>query len=58
MADSRCHEFISPEGTLVMIVGEDRRVVVYPCVNNTLMNFLLIHPSKLSRSEDGGMLQT
>jgi hypothetical protein len=25
-----------------MIVGEDRRVVVYPCVENKLMNFLLV----------------
>lgn len=33
-----------------MIIGEDRRVVVYPCVNNTLLNFLLIHPSNESQS--------
>jgi hypothetical protein len=42
MADPVCREFVEQEGMLCMIVGEDRRVVVYPCVENKLMNFLLV----------------
>lgn len=42
MADPVCREFVEQEGMLCMIVGEDRRVVVYPCVDNKLMNFLLV----------------
>lgn len=52
MKDPQCREFVETEGLLCMIIGENnRRVVVYPCVNNTLMNFLLIHPSEESRSK-------
>ncbi|KAI5212844.1 FAD/NAD(P)-binding domain-containing protein [Aureobasidium subglaciale] len=57
MADPVCREFVEQEGMLCMIVGEDRRVVVYPCVENKLMNFLLIHPSSESRSDDAGWNQ-
>lgn len=42
MADPVCREFVEQEGMLCMIVGEDRRVVVYPCVENKLMNFLMV----------------
>ncbi|KAL1305028.1 hypothetical protein AAFC00_003927 [Neodothiora populina] len=50
MKDPQCKEFVETEGLLCMILADDRRVVVYPCVNNTLINFLLIHPSHESRS--------
>lgn len=50
MKDEQCREFVEAEGLLNMIIGDKRRVVVYPCVNNTLMNFLLIHPSDESKS--------
>jgi hypothetical protein len=42
MADEVCREFVEQEGMLTMIIGEDRRVVVYPCVDNSVMNFLLV----------------
>ncbi|KAG8624625.1 hypothetical protein KVT40_007692 [Elsinoe batatas] len=44
-------ELVSHEGFLTMALAEDRRLVWYPCVNNTVMNFLLIHPSGESRVE-------
>lgn len=50
MKDPQCKEFCEADGLLCMIIGDNRRVVVYPCVNNTLLNFLLIHPSDESKS--------
>ncbi|GAM87653.1 hypothetical protein ANO11243_056800 [Dothideomycetidae sp. 11243] len=47
----------SVSGTLTMNMAEDRRIVYYPCNNNTLMNFLLIHPSELTRVEGAGWNQ-
>lgn len=39
---------------MTLWIGDDRRLVMYPCSNNTLMNFVAIHPSELSvaKSED------
>jgi 2-polyprenyl-6-methoxyphenol hydroxylase-like FAD-dependent oxidoreductase len=39
-----------------MIFGRDRRVVVYPTSNNTLLNFVCIHPTTESQvqSEEPG----
>jgi hypothetical protein len=33
-------------------------VIMYPCINNTMMNFVLIHPSAESQADvgDEGML--
>jgi 2-polyprenyl-6-methoxyphenol hydroxylase-like FAD-dependent oxidoreductase len=44
--------------TLTMWIGEDRRVIMYPCINNTMMNFVCIHPSVESQADTGdeGML--
>lgn len=56
MADERCRQYVEEEGYLGMVVGPDRRIVYYPCVNNTLMNFLMIHPSSESRSDDAGKI--
>ncbi|PNS17299.1 Zinc finger protein rsv2 [Sphaceloma murrayae] len=50
-ADPVSKEVLSPTGFLTMALAEDRRLVWYPCVNNTMMNFLLIHPSSESRSD-------
>lgn len=50
MKDPQCKEFCETDGLLCMIIGDDRRVVVYPCVDNTVLNFLLIHPSDESKS--------
>jgi hypothetical protein len=31
---------------------------MYPCANNTIMNFVAIHPSRLSKSQGEGMLSS
>ncbi|KAK4542358.1 hypothetical protein LTR36_006814 [Oleoguttula mirabilis] len=41
-------------GNLTMWIAEDRRVVMYPCLNNTLMNFVCIHPSVESKADITG----
>lgn len=45
-------DIIGPPGTLHMVIDKDRRLVYYPCVNDSLMNCLLIHPSELSRGDN------
>ncbi|KAI7345372.1 FAD/NAD(P)-binding domain-containing protein [Hortaea werneckii] len=49
-ADPRIAGYITPS-TLTMWIGEDRRLVMYPCMDNTQMNFVCIHPSKESEVE-------
>jgi 2-polyprenyl-6-methoxyphenol hydroxylase-like FAD-dependent oxidoreductase len=43
------------EGYMTMWMGDDRRLIMYPCSNNTIMNFVGIHPSELSASKGEGM---
>jgi 2-polyprenyl-6-methoxyphenol hydroxylase-like FAD-dependent oxidoreductase len=51
-ADSKTAPIILPS-TLTMWIGEDRRVIMYPCINNTMMNFVCIHPSVESDADTG-----
>ena len=45
------------EGYMTLWYGDDRRLVMYPCNDNTMMNFVAIHPSELSASKgEGGSL--
>jgi len=53
-SDPVTKELTSDKGYLCMNIGRDRRMVYYPCANYSLMNFLLIHPSNESRSEEAG----
>jgi hypothetical protein len=46
------------EGIMTMWMGNDRRLVMYPCSDNTMMNFVGIHPSELSASKGEGELPT
>lgn len=39
--------------TLVMWIGEDRRVVMYPCMSNTQLNFVCIFPSVECQADTG-----
>ena len=39
---------------MTMWMGDDRRLVMYPCSDNTMMNFVGIHPSDLSASKGEG----
>jgi 2-polyprenyl-6-methoxyphenol hydroxylase-like FAD-dependent oxidoreductase len=50
--DPKTTALIKP-GALSMWIGEDRRVVMYPCMNNTMMNFVLIHPTAESQADTG-----
>ena len=43
--DERTKHFVDQEGQLVMAYGPDRRIVMYPTTDNTLVNFVCIHPS-------------
>lgn len=47
-------KFASRDGYMTMWYGNDRRLVMYPCSNNTMMNFVGIHPSELSASKGNG----
>jgi 2-polyprenyl-6-methoxyphenol hydroxylase-like FAD-dependent oxidoreductase len=41
-------------GAVDMWDGADRRVVIYPCANNEMLNFVCIHPESLTTIEAGG----
>ena len=36
-------------------VAGERRIIMYPCSNNTVMNFVAIYPSELLAKKEGGM---
>ena len=42
------------QGYMTMWMDEDRRLIMYPCNDNTIMNFVGIHPSELSASKGEG----
>ncbi|KAF2025607.1 FAD/NAD(P)-binding domain-containing protein [Setomelanomma holmii] len=56
LADPETRKFAETEGHLIMIFAKDRRVVVYPTSDNTLLNFVNIHPTAESQivSEESG----
>ncbi|EGP86297.1 uncharacterized protein MYCGRDRAFT_72701 [Zymoseptoria tritici IPO323] len=51
-SDPKTAPLVKP-GALSMWIGDDRRVIMYPCMNNTMMNFVLIHPSVESQADVG-----
>lgn len=51
--DPETKKFAEKEGHLVMIFARDRRVVVYPTSDNTLLNFVNIHPTAESQVNEG-----
>ncbi|KAF5002126.1 hypothetical protein FGRMN_609 [Fusarium graminum] len=46
--------FTERTGYMTMWMGDDRRLIMYPCSNNTVMNFVAIHPSSLSAGANKG----
>ncbi|KAF5570588.1 3-hydroxybenzoate 6-hydroxylase 1 [Fusarium phyllophilum] len=46
--------FAERTGTMTMWVGDDRRIIMYPCSNNTVMNFVAIHPSDITSGASKG----
>jgi 2-polyprenyl-6-methoxyphenol hydroxylase-like FAD-dependent oxidoreductase len=49
LGDADTKKFAEQEGHLVMVFARDRRVVVYPTSDNTLLNFVCIHPTSESQ---------
>jgi 2-polyprenyl-6-methoxyphenol hydroxylase-like FAD-dependent oxidoreductase len=49
LADPETRKFAETEGHLMMVIAQDRRVVVYPTSDNTLLNFVNIHPTSESQ---------
>ena len=43
--DPRTETYVEPDDYVVMCIGNDRRVVLYPCVDKTMINVVAIHPS-------------
>ena len=53
-SDQKTSDFAEKGDTLTMWIGLDRRLIMYPCVNNTVMNFVGIHPSRESAEDIKG----
>ncbi|GAB1196710.1 hypothetical protein APSETT444_005985 [Aspergillus pseudonomiae] len=46
--DPETAHMVQTNGTLHMWHSADRKVVIYPCVNNEILNFVCIHPDSLT----------
>jgi len=44
---------VARRNTLILWFGDDRRIVMYPCRNNELLNFVCIHPDPESHATEG-----
>ena len=56
LADPETAKLCSQDGELAIWYGSDRRVVMYPCDGNELLNFVCIHPEGESQGGSDGML--
>lgn len=54
--DPKTAKFAETHGELIIWYGTDRRVVMYPCDNNELLNFVCIHPGELSEVKTEGWM--
>ena len=52
--DPQTSKYLQSEGELLMAYHPDRRLVMYPTSDNTLLNFVCIHPEKESASVSSG----
>ncbi|KAK5679391.1 hypothetical protein LTS10_008206 [Elasticomyces elasticus] len=52
LADPTTRRLVEGEGVMVSWYGTDRKIVLYPTSNNTLLNFVCIHPASLSEDSD------
>lgn len=46
LLDDKTHKYTEKENELVLWYGSDRRIVMYPCDDNSMLNFVCIHPDK------------
>ncbi|KAK7899774.1 hypothetical protein LTR67_003519 [Exophiala xenobiotica] len=51
--DPVTRKFAEEDGNLVIWYGSDRRIVMYPTSDDTLLNFVCIHPESESEAGDG-----
>ncbi|KAK5085141.1 hypothetical protein LTR05_004420 [Lithohypha guttulata] len=52
--DPQTRPYVQNDGNLVMVMGSDRRLVMYPTSDNTLLNFVCIHPESETSSTSTG----
>jgi 2-polyprenyl-6-methoxyphenol hydroxylase-like FAD-dependent oxidoreductase len=52
--DTQTRQYLTSDGELVMIYHKDRRLVMYPTSDNTLLNFVCIHPDEETASASSG----
>jgi 2-polyprenyl-6-methoxyphenol hydroxylase-like FAD-dependent oxidoreductase len=52
--DPQTRPYLTSDGELVMIYHKDRRLVMYPTSDNTLLNFVCIHPEAETASVSSG----
>ncbi|KAJ9653757.1 hypothetical protein H2198_007104 [Neophaeococcomyces mojaviensis] len=52
--DPQTRPYAEADGELAMVIGEDRRLVMYPTSDNTLLNFVCIHPENETSSASSG----
>lgn len=52
LADAVTRDWTAPNGSMDMWYGPDLKIVLYPCVKNTIFNFVCIHPAALSDASD------
>ncbi|KAK2624295.1 hypothetical protein QTJ16_006245 [Diplocarpon rosae] len=45
-SDPMTAHFVERSGEMLLLYGEDRRIVVYPCKQNTQLNFIAMHPEE------------
>ena len=53
-SDPQTAKYLQSEGELLMAYGSDRRLVMYPTCDNTLLNFVCIHPESASAGSSSG----
>ncbi|KFY17055.1 hypothetical protein V492_00915 [Pseudogymnoascus sp. VKM F-4246] len=50
-ADAKTAHFLERKGEMRLLYGTNRRIVIYPCRNNTLINFAAMHPDEETEAE-------
>ncbi|KAB8298738.1 hypothetical protein EYC80_000913 [Monilinia laxa] len=45
-ADPKTAHFVEKQGEMLLFYGTDRRIVAYPCRNNTMLNLVAMHPEE------------
>ena len=57
-SDPRTAHFVERTGEMRLVMGTDRRLVFYPCRNNTLINFVALHPEEETEADDDSWNQS